>query len=122
MSHLPTNSVNGFNTSTTNRGDVVHRTLCCGRLRISSYQSSNWSLSVKLKVLFLCASNGVQSPMAEALLNRVDSTHFEAVSAGLDRGENHPLTVEVMQEIGVDLKGRAAKTTHDLLGRGFDFV
>jgi protein-tyrosine-phosphatase len=77
---------------------------------------------VKLRVLFLCATNSVQSPMAEALLNRVDSEHFEAISAGLDRGENHPLTVDVMQEVGVDLKGRASKTIHDFFGRSFDFV
>jgi arsenate reductase len=77
---------------------------------------------VKLRVLFLCATNGVQSPMAEALLNQVDSKHFEAISAGIDRGENHPLTVEVMKENGVDLRGRASKATHDVLDLGFDFV
>src|SRR5262245_60269002 len=60
--------------------------------------------------------------MAEVLLKQVDSEHFEAVSAGLDRGESHPLTVEVMQEIGVDLKARAPKTIHDLFNRHFDFV
>jgi protein-tyrosine-phosphatase len=27
-----------------------------------------------------------------------------------------------MQEIGVDLKGRASKTIHDFVGRSFDFV
>ena len=33
---------------------------------------------MKLRVLFLCATNGVQSPMAEALLTLLDADHFEA--------------------------------------------
>jgi len=41
---------------------------------------------LKLRVLFLCATNGLHSPMAEALLGRMDSQHFEAVSAGTSCG------------------------------------
>jgi len=77
---------------------------------------------VKLRVLFLCANNSVESPIAKALLDGLDSVHFEAFSAGIERGEIHPLTVEVMKEIGVDLGGRAAKAARDLLNFHFDFV
>jgi protein-tyrosine-phosphatase len=83
---------------------------------------TSWSLNVKLKVLFLCATNGVQSPMAEALLKALDAEHFEVMSAGIDRVETHPLTVEVMKETGIDLEGRVAKTAQDVLGLRFDFV
>jgi len=77
---------------------------------------------MKVRVLFLCATNGVESPMAEALLSGVDSEHFEVISAGIDREETHPLTMEVMKEIGVDLGRRATKGTHDVSGLCFDFV
>jgi len=77
---------------------------------------------MKQRVLFLCANNGVQSPIAEALLKGTDSEHFEVTSAGIDRGDTHPLTVEVMKEIGVDLERRATKATRDILDRGFDLV
>ena len=77
---------------------------------------------MKLRVLFLCANNSVESPIAKALLDGLDSVHFEAFSAGIERGEIHPLTVEVMKEIGVDLGGRAAKAARDLLNFHFDFV
>src|SRR5262245_45098711 len=60
--------------------------------------------------------------MAEALLNRLDSEHFDVASAGVDPGETHPLTLEVMKEIGLDLDGRVTKSTHDVSGRKFDFV
>jgi arsenate reductase len=60
--------------------------------------------------------------LAEALLNMVDSTHFETTSAGLQRGELHPLTIEVMKEIGIDLSGNRTKILRDVSQRDFDFV
>src|SRR5262249_20234783 len=74
------------------------------------------------RVLFLCATNGVQSPMAEALLKRLDSAHFDVTSAGIDCGEMHPLAIEVMKEVGIDLEGAVPKRAQDLLNLGFDFV
>ena len=44
------------------------------------------------------------------------------MSAGIDGGKIHPLTIEVMKEIGVDLGRRATKATHDVLGLCFGFV
>jgi arsenate reductase len=60
--------------------------------------------------------------MAEALLKGLDPGHFEVLSAGVERGETHPLTIEVMKEIGIDLEGRVTKAVRDLRGLGFDFV
>jgi protein-tyrosine-phosphatase len=77
---------------------------------------------MKLKVLFLCATNGVQSPIAAALLNTIDPQHFEVESAGVDRGEMHPFAVDAMKEIGVDLRGQALKHVKDVAHRRFDIV
>ena len=77
---------------------------------------------MKHKVLFLCAKNDLYSPMAEALLNKLDSQHFDVMSAGIDRGEMHPIMVEVMKEIGIDLQRIITKATQDVLDRSFDFV
>jgi len=60
--------------------------------------------------------------MAEALLKRLDSTHFDVTSAAIDCREIHPLAIEVMKEIGVDLEGRVPKAMHDVMNLGFDFV
>ena len=76
----------------------------------------------KIRVLFVCSRNGVHSPMAEGLLNRLDSEHFEAMSAGIERGETHPLTVKAMREIGIDVERRIPKTINDVSGLSFDFV
>lgn len=75
-----------------------------------------------LRVLFVCAENSVQSPMAEALLNATDSTHFETTSVGLEASQIHPFTIDVMKDIGIDLAGKRTKTTLDVAHRSFDFV
>lgn len=77
---------------------------------------------MKRRVLFLCATNGVQSPIAEALLATMDPEHFEAFSAGIERGDMHPLTVDVMKEIDIDLQGRATRSAEDVQHLTFDFV
>jgi arsenate reductase len=60
--------------------------------------------------------------MAEALLTGLDREHFEVSSAGIDSGGMHPLTTEVMREIGVDLGGRVARGIRDVMSFPFDFV
>ena len=77
---------------------------------------------MKRRVLFLCATNGVQSPMAEALLWRIDSEHFEPVSAGIEAGSLHTLAAEVMKEIGIDIERRIPVCVRDLQSMDFDFV
>jgi arsenate reductase len=75
-----------------------------------------------MKVLFLCATNSLHSAMAEALLSRIDSKHFEALSAGVSRGRLHPYTVEVMKEVGIDLSQRAPQNAEDLKDDNFDLA
>ena len=77
---------------------------------------------MKFRVLFLCATNGVQSPIAEALLAAMDPEHFEAFSAGIERGEMHPFTIEVMKEIDIDLQGRGTRSVDDVQHLTFDTV
>jgi protein-tyrosine-phosphatase len=59
--------------------------------------------------------------MAEALLHRIDPTHFEVSSAGLDSAEVHPVTLDVLRDINVDLKGFQPKLVSEVHG-DFDFV
>jgi protein-tyrosine-phosphatase len=77
---------------------------------------------VKIRVLFLCSGNSVQSPIAESLLTAADSEHFEVASAGIEREDMHPFTIEVLKEIGVDLHRKATKSLKDVSNSHFDFV
>jgi len=71
----------------------------------------------KVKVLFLCTGNSARSQMAEAFLNRHASENFEAYSAGLEPGAVNPLTLQVMEEIGVDMSGHYSKGLNQFLGK-----
>jgi len=82
----------------------------------------NLEACLKRTVLFLCETNGLHSPIAEALLARIDSEHFEAISAGTSRGRLHPLAVEVMQEVGIDLTGKIPRRVQELADQKVDYV
>jgi hypothetical protein len=75
------------------------------------------------RVLFLCTVNSARSQMAEALLCKHAGARFEAYSAGLDPGEVNPLTIRVLNEIGIDASGLWAKSVELFSGRmHFDYV
>lgn len=73
----------------------------------------------KMRILFLCTGNSARSQMAEAFLRRYGSDHFEAYSAGLEPKGIHPLTKQVMDEIGYDLSGHRSKGVQEFLGTVF---
>ena len=79
-------------------------------------------ISMKKSVLFLSKIKGVHSAMAEALLRRIDSGNFEAVTAPIRADEIHPLTVEAMKEVGVDVLEKSLAVPDDFRNGVFDFV
>jgi arsenate reductase len=73
---------------------------------------------VKPVVLFLCTGNSARSQMAEGLLRARASSRFEAASAGTDPAAAiHPLAVEAMREIGIDISAQRPKSVKEILGR-----
>jgi arsenate reductase len=77
---------------------------------------------MKLRVLFLCATNGIQSPMAEALLKKIDSENFEVASAGIECESLNPVVRKVMSDIGIELEYRYPVAVTDVAQSDFDFV
>jgi arsenate reductase (thioredoxin) len=76
-------------------------------------------MNPKQRVLFLCTGNSARSQMAEAFLRRYGRDQFEAYSAGLEPRGIHPLTIQVMEEIGYDLSGQRSKGVREFLGSVF---
>jgi arsenate reductase (thioredoxin) len=70
------------------------------------------------KVLFVCVHNAARSQMAEAFLNRLGNGLFIAESAGLEPGHLNPDIVDVMQEIGYDIRHYLTKSVFDFYRQG----
>lgn len=69
-------------------------------------------------VLFICTSNSCRSQMAEALLRHHAPECFDVCSAGMQpASEVHPLAIQVMKEIGIDIAGYKPKPLTTYLGR-----
>jgi arsenate reductase len=61
------------------------------------------------KVLFLCTGNSCRSQMAEGFARHCGGDFLTIFSAGTHPTALHPLAVEVMREVGLDISGQFAK-------------
>ncbi len=73
-------------------------------------------------ILFACTMNSIRSPIAEGLLKHTHGRRIFIDSVGLRAAPIDPLAVEVMSEIGVDLRGHQSKTFDDLADSSFDVI
>ncbi len=71
----------------------------------------------KTRVLFLCTGNSARSQMAEAFLRQLAGDRFEVYSAGLEPKGIHPLTRQVLAEVGLDISGQTSKDLGQFLGK-----
>lgn len=71
----------------------------------------------KMRVLFLCTGNTARSQMAEAWLRNYAGDRFEVYSAGLEPSVINPLTIQVMEEAGIDLSGAYSKSLNEFIGK-----
>ena len=77
----------------------------------------------KLKVLFLCTGNSARSQMAEAFLRKYAGDRYEVFSAGLEPTVVNPFTIQVMEEIGVNMSSHRSKHLDEYVGKvHFDYL
>ncbi len=74
------------------------------------------------KVLFLCAENACRSQMAEGLVNHDLAGRAQAFSAGMRPSRVDPRAIQVMAELGIDIRGQRSKSVAELAGEPFDLV
>jgi arsenate reductase (thioredoxin) len=63
----------------------------------------------KKRVLFLCTGNSARSQIAEGLLRQMAGDRFDVFSAGTHPKGMHPRSVEVMNEVGIDISKQTSK-------------
>ena len=71
--------------------------------------------SNKKKVLFICTHNSARSQMAEGLMNDLLGEGYEAQSAGTEPSGVNPLAIEVMSEIGIDIRNHRSKSVDEFI-------
>ena len=76
-------------------------------------------------VLFACGMNSVRSPMVASLLHEMFPHAIYVGSAGVRKGELDPFAIEVMAEIGHDIRKHRPMTFEELEdweGLNFDLI
>ncbi|RMD99414.1 MAG: arsenate reductase ArsC [Calditrichaeota bacterium] len=74
------------------------------------------------RILILCTGNSCRSQMAEGFLKSFDD-RLEVYSAGTNPSSQvHPKAIQVMQEIGIDIRDGYPKNVDQFLDKAFDYV
>jgi protein-tyrosine-phosphatase/DNA-binding transcriptional ArsR family regulator len=90
------------------------------RLSLERYDPGEPRGSVR--VLFLCTHNSARSQMAEALMRARGPAALYVSSAGSDPGTMHPLAVQALATMGVEVRGQVPKHVDQFVGERFDYV
>ena len=80
---------------------------------------------IPMRVLFLCTHNSSRSQMAEGLMRAHGGSCCAVSSAGTHPQGVHPLAIQVMREVGIDISeaaGYHAKSLDAFVGQPFDLV
>lgn len=75
-----------------------------------------------LRVLFLCTQNRARSQMAEGLLRCMSEGRAEVLSAGVRPGLVHPLAVQALDDLGIDIAAQRSKHLDEVRDQSFDWV
>ncbi len=78
---------------------------------------------MKPTILILCTGNSCRSHLAEGLLRRALGDLADVQSAGSNpSGYVHPLAIEVMREVGIDISGHRSKHMNGFLNQRVETV
>lgn len=74
------------------------------------------------RALFLCTHNSARSQMAEGILHWRSQGKIQVFSAGTEPGQVHPLAVQVLAEMGIDIRDHWSKHLNEFLDQEFDYI
>jgi arsenate reductase len=76
----------------------------------------------KQRVLVLCTGNSCRSQLAEAIWRHEAGDRYEVQSAGTAPKSVNPLTLKVLEEIGVSTAGLRSKQVNEIDTRNIDLL
>ena len=75
-----------------------------------------------MRILFLCVANSARSQMAEGLARHLLGAAVTVQSAGSAPSRVHPLAIQAMAEIGVDIQAQRSKSVDTIDPATVDLV
>ena len=79
-------------------------------------------MSDKKNIIFICTGNACRSQIAHGLLQNIANDKFNVFSAGSHPSRVHPMSIKVMEEIGIDISNHTSNQIDDYLDKGMDIV
>ena len=76
----------------------------------------------KKKIIFICTGNACRSQIAHGLLENMARDKFEVFSAGSHPSRVHPMSIKIMEEIGIDISHHTSDFIDDYLKTGIEIV
>ena len=76
----------------------------------------------KKKIIFICTGNACRSQIAHGLLENMAGDKFEVFSAGSHPSQVHPMSIKIMEEIGIDISYYTSDFIDDYLKTGIEIV
>jgi arsenate reductase (thioredoxin) len=73
-------------------------------------------------ILFLCVANAARSQMAEGLARSIFPSSWKIQSAGSSPSRVHPLAIEALDEIGIDISGHSSKSIDEFNLSDFNLI
>jgi arsenate reductase len=74
------------------------------------------------KVLVVCDTNSILSPLAEAYMNKFKKCKAEIFSFGIDYKPANSSVIELLKEDGVTSEFNIIYSLNELLGTNFDYI
>ena len=76
----------------------------------------------KEKIIFLCTANSCRSQIAEGIMRNLAGNIFDVFSAGSHPTKVHPMSIEVMKEIGIDISSHTSDSITNFIDKNLDIV
>jgi len=74
------------------------------------------------RIMFVCKHNSRRSHMAEGFARSMAGDKLEVASAGLEASQVDPLTIQVMQEVGIDISPHTSNALAEFEPEDFEAV
>ncbi len=74
------------------------------------------------RIMFVCKHNSRRSHMAEGYARSMVGDKLEVASAGLEASQVDPLTIQVMQEVGIDISNHTSNALAEFKPQDFEAV